>query len=58
MTIAKTIETARQHLTNGNAGAYARIMSGAVRAAASDRAANAYRAAMKADGFDALAAQA
>ena len=50
MTIAKTIAMARQHLASGNRGAYARIMSGAVRAAMSNRAANAYKAAMQADG--------
>ena len=57
MTIAKTIQIARQHLTNGNSGAYARMMSGAVRSAMSARAAKAYRAAMIEDGFETLAAQ-
>lgn len=46
MTIARTIQTARQH---GIGGAYARVMSGAIRAASSDRAANAFRKAISED---------
>lgn len=46
MTISKTISIAKQHAANGNREAAARILSGAIRAAASDRAANAYRAAL------------
>lgn len=49
MTIARTIEIARQHLKAGNPGAYARVMAGAIRAAASNRAANAYRDAIAED---------
>ena len=43
MTAAHTIEMARQHGFNG---AYARIMSAAIRSAQSERAANAFRKAI------------
>lgn len=46
MTIASTIQMARKH---GIGGAYARIMSSAIRAAASDRASNAIRKAIAED---------
>lgn len=46
MTIAKTISLAKQHAANGNTGAAERILNGAIRAAASERAAKAYRAAL------------
>lgn len=46
MTITRTIELARQH---GMTGAYARVMAGAIRAASSDRAANAIRKAIAED---------
>lgn len=46
MTISKTIALAKAHAANGNTGAAERILNGAIRAAASDRAANAYRAAL------------
>lgn len=52
MTINATIALARSHLAAGNAGAYERIMSHAIRAALSTRAVNAYRAAMRADGME------
>jgi hypothetical protein len=57
MTVSNTIALARSHLGAGNAGAYARIMAGAIRAAMSERTAKTYRAALIADGFGALAAQ-
>lgn len=50
MTIARTIEIARQHLRRGDARAYLAIMSSAIRAANSARAAAAYRRAMDEDG--------
>lgn len=46
MSIARTIELARQH---GSTGAYARVMAGAIRAASSDRAAKALRKAIAED---------
>lgn len=46
MTIQRTIQIARQHGLNG---AYARIMSGAIRSAMSDRTAKAFRAAITED---------
>jgi hypothetical protein len=46
MTINQTIQIARGH---GISGAYARVMSGAIRAAASDRAVRAFRAAIADD---------
>jgi hypothetical protein len=46
MTIQRTIDLARQH---GVGGAYARVLSGAIRAAASAKAANAYRQAIRDD---------
>lgn len=46
MTIQRTIEIARQH---GLTVAYARVMSGAIRAATSARAAKAYRQAITDD---------
>lgn len=46
MTIAKTIALAKQHAANGNVSGAERILNGAIRASASDRAANAYRAAL------------
>jgi len=46
MSIARTIELARQH---GITGAYARVMAGAIRAASSARAANAFRKAIAED---------
>ncbi|MCW2317613.1 hypothetical protein M2322_003177 [Rhodoblastus acidophilus] len=49
MTIARHIELSRQHLRGGNPGAYARGMSGLIRAALSARAANAYRKAIAED---------
>lgn len=52
MTITKQIESARRYLRDGNGGAYARSMSGAIRAAASDRAANAFRKAIAEDGAE------
>lgn len=53
MSIARTINTARAHLVAGNSGAYARVMSGAIRAAMSERAANAFRGAIAEDGAQA-----
>jgi molybdopterin/thiamine biosynthesis adenylyltransferase len=46
MTINQTIQIARGH---GIGGAYARVMAGAIRSAASDRAVRAFRAAIDAD---------
>ena len=51
MTIAGTIALARGY---GITGGYARVMSGAIRAAASERAARAYRAAIAEDGAEGL----
>jgi hypothetical protein len=50
MTIAKSIASARQHLPS-NPQSYAQVMSANIRAAMSDRAANAYRKAISEDGF-------
>lgn len=47
MTIAKTIAIARKH---GLTAGYARVLSGAIRAAASERTANAIREAIREDG--------
>ena len=52
MTITKQIEMARKMLNAGNGGAYARLMSGSIRAAMSDRAAKAFRAAIVEDGAE------
>lgn len=49
MTITKQIQTARSY--KDNAGAYARVMSAAIRSAMSDRAAKAFRAAIIEDGM-------
>ena len=54
MTIPKTIEMARKFLKAGNARAYAQLMSAEIRAAMSDRAANAYRKAIAEDGTESL----
>lgn len=54
MNNARTIELARQHLRNGATGAYARIMSSAIRASLSARSSNAFRGAIaedRAEGF-------
>ena len=51
MTTAETIASAREHLRAGDRGAYARIMSAAIRRAMSDRSARALRAAVIADGM-------
>jgi hypothetical protein len=55
MTITKTIEMARKMLNGGNGAAYARVMSGCIRAAGPVGTANTkYRAAIaedKAEGF-------
>lgn len=51
MTIKRTIELARQH---GLTPAYARVMSGAIRAANSERTAKAIRAAIVEDGAEHL----
>lgn len=52
MTITKTIEMARKMLNAGNGSAYARVMSGAIRSAMSDRAANSFRKAIVEDGAE------
>lgn len=52
MTITKQIEMARKMLNAGNGGAYARLMSGSIRAAMSDRADKAFRAAIVEDGAE------
>ncbi|MGJ7039177.1 hypothetical protein J2Y63_002432 [Shinella sp. BE166] len=52
MTNAKTIEMARKMLSAGNGAAYARLISGAIRSAMSDRAANAFRKAVSEDGAE------
>ena len=49
MSIQKQIEMARS--LKSNPGAYARVMSAAIRSAMSDRAVKAYRAAVEADGM-------
>ncbi len=54
MTIAKQIENSRKFLRAGNAGAYARGMSAAIRAAMSDRAAAAFRKAIAEDNAESL----
>ncbi|MCR4524640.1 hypothetical protein [Bosea sp. 47.2.35] len=54
MTNARTIELARQHLRNGAYGAYARILSGAIRASLSSRTTNAIRAAIAEDEMERL----
>lgn len=46
MTIAKTIALAEAHHRNGNTEGARRILESAIRAAGSERAAKAYRAAM------------
>ncbi len=51
MSAAKQIDNARRFLTNGNPGAYARAMAGAIRAASGDRVASALRKAIAADGM-------
>jgi hypothetical protein len=52
MIVAKTIEMAREMLNAGNGEAYARVMSGAIRSAMSDRAANSFRKAIVEDGAE------
>lgn len=54
MTITKTIEMARKYLKAGNERSYAQLMSAEIRAAMSDRAANAYRKAIGEDGTERL----
>lgn len=55
MTISKTIEMARMMLKGGNGSAYARMMSGCIRAAGPNGIANTkYRAAIAEDGTEAL----
>lgn len=54
MTNAKTIEMARKMLSAGNGGAYARLLSGAIRSAMSDRSAAAFRKAISEDRAEAL----
>lgn len=54
MTIARTIELARQHLRNGGYGGYARILSGSVRASRGARTSNAIRKAIADDGMERL----
>jgi hypothetical protein len=49
MTIAKQIENCRTFLRLGNPGAYARGMSANIRSSRSDRASNAFRAAIADD---------
>jgi hypothetical protein len=49
MTVAKTIEMARKMLNAGNGKAYAGVMSGAIRSAMSDRAADSFRKAIAED---------
>ena len=52
MTAFETIALARQHLTTGTPGAYARIIAGAMRRASSDRVTRMYRAAIAVDGME------
>ena len=54
MTITKQIEVARKFLNAGNAKAYAQSMSGSIRAAMSDRAANSFRKAIAEDKAESL----
>ncbi len=49
MTISKQIEMARKYLTAGNSKSYAQSMSVSIRAAMSDKAANAFRKAIAED---------
>lgn len=53
MTAAQTIANARKHLP-ANPGGYARVLSAAIRSAASDRTANALRMAIAEDGTSGL----
>ena len=53
MTIAKQIELARSYLKT-NPGAYARLISGSIRSAMSDRAVRAFRDAVMVDGTEQL----
>lgn len=52
MTNTKTIEMARKMLKAGNGSAYARLMSGAIRSAVSDRSASGFRKAIVEDGAE------
>ncbi len=54
MTNAKTIEMARKMLNAGNGPAYARVMSGAIRSAMSERSASAFRKAISEDKAESL----
>lgn len=49
MSTKQTISLAREHLAEGNPGAYARILSAAIRSAMSDRAVSTYLTAINAD---------
>jgi hypothetical protein len=54
ITMKRTIEIARGYLGAGNGGAYARLLSGAIRAAMDDRVDHAIRAAIAEDKAEAL----
>lgn len=48
--MTRTIGTAREYLKSGNGGAYARLLSAAIRSASSDRVSKAIKQAISEDG--------
>ena len=54
MTIQQQIDSAREHLANGNDYSYKALMSAAIRAAISSRSLNQYYKALEDDGFELL----